>query len=221
MGIYEAFVVSGRELTDDDVEVELEELIGELRERPAAELIFPKSDEDRPAGWAPTAILPHWQEMLENRRLPARDDLIGILRTILGSLDTWRSRSASSRGYLNYLEGFMNKMGVRVQLANEDGEPIPEPPLDELAEVGEMWLAGSPEARQRFTALANELLQKGQPQRVVDACQKLLGSIGSPTRPEFPILAELSIRAQNAQKALAAPEFAPGIKSFLARLTGG
>src|SRR5216684_4325077 len=58
MGIYEAFVVSGRELTDDDVEEELEELIDALRERPAAELIFPKSDDDRPAGWVPAAILP-------------------------------------------------------------------------------------------------------------------------------------------------------------------
>src|SRR5260221_3753434 len=45
MGIYEAFVVSGRELTDDDVEEELEELIGVLRERPAAELIFARSEE--------------------------------------------------------------------------------------------------------------------------------------------------------------------------------
>ncbi len=214
MGIYEAFVVSGRELTDDDVEEELEELIGALRERPAAELIFPKSDDGRPAGLVPAAILPHWEQMLGNRKLPARDDLIGILRTIFGSLETWRSRSASSRGYLNYLEGFMNKMGVRVQLAND------EPPVDELAEVGQMWLAGSPEARQRFTALANELLEKGQSQQVVDACQKLLGSIGTPTRPEFPIVSELSIRAQNAQQKLAAPEYAPGIKSFLSRLAG-
>jgi hypothetical protein len=221
MGIYEAFVVSGRELTDDDAEEELEELIGALRERPAAELIFTRSEEaDFERGWVATAVFPHWQRMLEERTLPARDDLIGILRTILGSLDTWRSKSASSRAYLNYLEGFMNKMGVRVYVETKEGEPLPEPPVDELAEVGEMWLAGSPEAQQRFTTLANELLQKGQSQRVVDACHKLLGSIGTPTRPEFPILSELSIRAQNAQKTLAAPEFAPGIKRFLDRLTG-
>src|SRR5260370_9394966 len=181
MGIYEAFVVSGRKLTDDDVEDELEELIGALRERPAAELIFPKSDDGRPAGLVPAAILPHWEQMLGNRKLPARDDLIGILRTIFGSLETWRSRSASSRGYLNYLEGFMNKMGVRVQLANDEWEPVPEPPADELAEEGGMWLAVSPEAPHRFTALANELLEQGHSQRVVDACQKLLGSIGTPT----------------------------------------
>jgi hypothetical protein len=221
MGIYEAFVVSGRELVDDDVEDALEDLIGALRERPVAELIFPMpGDDSQPEGWVPTTILPHWQRMLEVQTLPARDDLIGILRTILGSLGTWRSQSASSRGYLNYLEGFMMKMGVRVHVETSGGEPILEPPVDELAEVGEMWLAGSPEARQRFTALANELIEQGKSQQVVDACQKLLGSIGTPSRPEFPILSELSIRAQKAQQKLAAPESAPGIKSFLARLTG-
>ena len=222
MGIYEGFVVSGRGLTDDGVEKELVELISELRQRPAAELIFQELGEEGvlEGGWITSAVLQRWRRMLEERTLPARDDLIGILRTILGSLDVWRSKSAISRGYLNYLEGFMNKLGVRVYVETEEGDLLPEPAVDELAEVGQMWLAGSPEARQRFGDLANELLRNGQPQRVVDVCQKLLGSVGTVTRPEFPILSELSIRAQDAQRQIAAPVFAPGIKRFVNRLTG-
>jgi hypothetical protein len=221
LGIFEAFLLSERRLTDGDVETELQDLISELRERPAAELVYAKAgDDDEPRGLLWVSVLPHWQRMLEKGTLPSRDDLIGILRTILGSLETWRSRSASSRGYLNYLEGFMNKMGVTVHLADSEGAFILDAPPDELYEVGEIWLAGSPEAQHRFAALASELLEKGESQRVIDACQKLLGSIGSPSRPEFPVLSELSIRAQTTQQSLRGPGFAPGLKSFVSRLTG-
>jgi hypothetical protein len=220
-GIFEAFVVSGRTMTDNAVEEELQGLIDELRQSPVAELIYRESAEDgEPTGWVAPMVLQHWRRLLESRGLPARDDLIGILRTILGSLDVWRSKSASSRGYLNYLEGFMGKMGVSMKLVTDDGQPVIESPPDELYEVGEMWLAGSPEARHRFTALANELLEQGQPQRVVDACQKLLRTIDSPTRPEFPILSELSIRAQKSAQKISNSEFAPGIKNFISRLIG-
>jgi len=220
VGIYEAFVISGRSMPDDDVEDELQDLIDELRRRPAAELIYGKLEGDDAPGLVKATILMRWQVMLEDRTLPARDDLVGILRTILGSLETWRSKSASSRGYLSYLEGFMGKMGVTVQLAAEGDELLPELPPDELYEVGEMWLAGSPEARHRFAALANELIEEGQTQDVVNACQKLLGTIGSPTRPEFPILSELSIRAQKIEQKNLRPDFAPGIKNFVSRLFG-
>ena len=92
--------------------------------------------------------------------------------------------------------------------------------MSELYEVGEMWLAGSDEARHQFTALARELLEQGESEHVVDACQRLLGAIDSPSRPEFAILTELSIRAQKTQQKLARSEFAPGLKSFISRLTG-
>jgi hypothetical protein len=222
IGIYEAFVISQQHLTDGDVETELHDLIAELRERPAAELIYAEAadDDDEPRGLVTTTVFLRWGALLEKGVLPGRDELIGILRTTLGSLETWRSRSASSRGYLNYLQGFMNKMGVRVALADKDGAVLAGGPPDELYEIGEMWLAGSPEARHRFSALANELLEQGESQRVVDACQRLLGNIASPTRPEFPMLSELSIRAQKTQQKMSAPEFAPGIKSFISRLTG-
>jgi hypothetical protein len=221
-GIYDMYVISGRTITDDDVEQGLTELVDELRGRPAAELIFeaiPDEGESLEASLVPL-ILSHWHNLLEARQLPPRDDLIGILRTILGSIEVWRSKSMSSRGYLNYLEGFMLKLGYQIRVESpDDGMPL-EQPVDELYEIGQMWLAGSPEARQRFTAFANELLARGESPRVVDVSQRLLGEIGSPSRPEFPILSELSIRAQKEQRNIASPPTAPGLKSFISRLTG-
>jgi hypothetical protein len=221
-GIYDIFMISGREITDDDVEEGLLELIDDLRARPAAELIFeavPAEGESLDASVA-ALILNHWHRLLDAGRLPPRDDLIGILRTILGSVDVWRSKSMSSRGYLNYLEGFMQKAGYRIIVRDaEDGAPRQQPP-DELYEIGQMWLAGSPEARQQFTAFANELLERGESQKVVDVSQRLLAELGSPTRPEFPILSELSIRAQKEQRHIAGPPETPGLKRFISRLIG-
>ncbi|MGE5193602.1 MAG: hypothetical protein ACM3U2_13995, partial [Deltaproteobacteria bacterium] len=87
LGIYEAFVASGRQLTDGDVETELGDLIGALRESAAAELIYAESDDDEPAGLVTGSILGNWKQMLEQGALPGRDELVGILRTIQGSLE--------------------------------------------------------------------------------------------------------------------------------------
>lgn len=194
LGIYESYVVSGRKLTDAEVERDLKLLISRLRVMPVAELLYPTAAgvNEGPTNWAGVGIAYRWRDLFDRDVLPARDDLVGLLQTILGSLDVWRSRQADSRGYLNHLEGFMNKLGVRAQLVDPDGEPV-----DELYEIGELWLAGSPEARRRFTELAHEIISAGDPERVVNACQRLLGRLNSVNRPEFTILSELSIRAQN------------------------
>jgi hypothetical protein len=218
--IYSQFVISGRQITDDDVQEGLVELIEDLRARPVAELIFDDQSDDEEVVEAsiPRLILNDWRDLLEARRLPGRSDLIGILRTILGSLETWRAQSASARGYLNYLEGFMNEMGVSIQVASEDGGPLSEGTVDELYEVGEMWLAGSPEAQHHFNALANELLKQGKPDRVVNACQRLMASVSSPARPEFAILTELTIRAQKTPAMESRKGLGPGLKNFISRL---
>ena len=221
-GICDMYVISGREITDDDVEQALLELIDKLRARPAAELIFevmPGEGKSLEASLV-TLILSHWHNLLEVQQLPPRDDLIGILRTLLGSIEVWRSKSASSRGYLNYLEGFMQRAGYQIRIQSSEDGPSKQQLFDELYEIGQMWLAGSSEARQRFTDFANELIERGESQKVVDVSQKLLGEIGSPARPEFPILSELSIRAQKEQRQIAGPVAAPGLKSLMSRLTG-
>ena len=222
VGIYEGYVVSGRKITDDDVEHDLNQLIVDLGGAPVAELMYspPDSEEEEPRrGHAGALILFRWRDLREEGKLPSRDDLIGVLRSILGSLQTWRTRSASSRGYLNYLEGFMQKLGVSVQAVSKDGEPTEDEPLDELYEIGRMWLEGSDEARLRFTELANEKLGSGESEAVANSTQRLLASVTTAS-PEFATLSELTIRAQKTPGKRQTSGFAPGLKSFVARLGG-
>ena len=88
----------------------------------------------------------NWQIMAEEGTLPGRDDLIGILRTILHSIQIWRSQSLHSQGYLRYVEGFMKKLGVSVRRVTPDLDPLPEPEEDPLLAPGRAWVAEGDEA---------------------------------------------------------------------------
>ena len=220
VGIYEGYVGSGRKLTDNDVEHDLNQLILDLGGAPVAELIHAAPDNEGPErGPAGAMVLFRWQELRDQGMLPPREDLVGVLRSILRSLATWRARSGSSRGYMNYLEGFMRELGVSVQAVSKDGEPIEDEPLDELYEIGRMWLEGSDEARLRFTELANEMLSSGESEAVANSTQRLLASVTTAS-PEFATLSELTIRAQKTPGKRQTSGFAPGLKSFVARLGG-
>jgi hypothetical protein len=124
-GIYESFVMSDGTLTDDEVEADLERLILRMRQGP-----LPPFDANEGIGPGDGAlesmtiwnIRRNWQYLEEQGSLPRRDDLIGVLRTILGSLATWRSQSMHTQGYLRFLEGFMKKAGVSVRKVSPEIE---------------------------------------------------------------------------------------------------
>jgi len=113
-----------RTLTDYEVEAALVQMIGLLRDRKSPILPSPDastqdsvtvSGENRQQ-MVITLIQMNWRFLQENGELPGREDLIGILRTVLSSLETWRSESLNSQGYLRFLEGFMKDLGVNVRL---------------------------------------------------------------------------------------------------------
>ena len=103
-----------RELTDVEVERAIERLVIRMREGP-----LPPLSEDGvltlTEGGEEDLIIANirrnWRDLEEEGALPRRDDLIGILRTILNSIEIWRSQSLHSQGYLRYIEGFMKKLG--------------------------------------------------------------------------------------------------------------
>ena len=70
-----------------------------------------------------------WSRLAERGELPGRDDLIGVLRTILSSLETWRSQSLHAQGYLRFLEGFLKGTGVSVRLEAVKPPPLEGPPV--------------------------------------------------------------------------------------------
>jgi hypothetical protein len=139
IGIYESYVMCDRDLTDDEVEAALERLIARMR---AKALPLPsvtntlKIDGDENDDLIIWSVLRNWQILASRDQLPGRDELIGILRTILHSLEIWRSQSLHSQGYLQFVEGFMKKTGVTVDLVRPDQVPLLGLPGDPMHELG-------------------------------------------------------------------------------------
>lgn len=183
VGIHEVSMVSERTLTDRDVEAALVRLVTQMRQGP----LPPLSDSDEPvmtAGeWDEAIILMirrHWRNLQEEGRLPARDDLIGVLRTILHSIEVWRSKSMHSQAYLRFLEGFMKKLGVSVRHIDEFGEPLEGPEEEDeeepLLALGREWvLTHDQRAEIAFADQVEATIRSGHPERVIDVCQQLVG----------------------------------------------
>jgi len=52
-----------------------------------------------------------WQDYLEKYDPPARDDAIGVLRTIMSSIETW-ARSILNRAVISLPEWIYGKLGI-------------------------------------------------------------------------------------------------------------
>ncbi len=127
VGIYESYVISGRSMTDADVEDEIEQLIERLRAGTLPSLASgPPAITADPDDGESVETLMHWnirrnwQILAEREGLPAREDLIGVLRTILSSVETRRSMAMHPQGYLRFIEGFLKELGVNVQRLSPD-----------------------------------------------------------------------------------------------------
>jgi hypothetical protein len=198
--IYEAFVISGREMTDDEVEAALGRLILGMREgtlRPLPEDGVLSRAEGEDEEFIVANIRRHWRTFAESEPLPRGADLIGVLRTILHSLEIWRSQSMHSQGYLRYLEGFLKKSGVSVRRVTEDLEPLPEPEEDPLLPLGRAWaVGGDREAGAAFKDQAYHLIEAGDAERIIGVAQQLIGESDDPGRQ-----AELSAIALRGHRA--------------------
>lgn len=233
-GIYESFVMSERKMTDHDARAALESLIRGIR---GGTIVVPRQQPpndctetepaDSPILWS---IRRHWDECFEEMPFPGRDNLIGVLRTILGSIEVWGNVSPTSRGYLRYLEGFMGKLGVHCRevspefvAALEDGTASLEE-FDAIAEdeegdnelilAGRAWAEGADaNAGIVFRALAEEMISAGEAKEVSESCQQLIGE--TTDRRIIDELSTLAILAQ--QKLKPAPS---RLQSVLQRFIG-
>jgi hypothetical protein len=200
LGIYESYVICDRELIDDEVEAAIERLVIQMREGPLPPYI--ESDvititEGGEEDLVITNIRRNWQILEEKGTLPGRDDLIGILRSILHSISIWRSQSLHSQGYLRYIEGFMKKLGVSVRQATQDLQPLPDPEEDRLLLIGRTWITkGDKAARAEFANQIESLLRSGDTERVIDVCQQLMGE--TKDLSAIPFFQEFAVRAHRA-----------------------
>jgi hypothetical protein len=116
LAVYETIALSNRQLTNKQVEAAFIELIHQLRDGLSP---VPGPDES-PVAFAPgneVAFLKwnirrRWQEFFEENGKVDAKDLVGILRTLLHSIEAQAWAHGSQLGYVYFLEGFMSRAGV-------------------------------------------------------------------------------------------------------------
>ncbi|MBY0526526.1 MAG: hypothetical protein K2R98_24235 [Gemmataceae bacterium] len=109
--IYEAINLSRRTLTNPQVEAAFIELIGRLRAgEPAAlpddapDVAYAPGHETEYVVWN---IRRHWRKMFEDYGPVKTEDLIGILRTLLYSMEAQARDRGKDRGYVDFLYHFL------------------------------------------------------------------------------------------------------------------
>ena len=202
-GIRDADLASQRTLVDWNVRRALEKMVLRIRQC----TLLPNS-EQRPVDVAEAEPDERVIEQVRRRwyvyflgggPYPGRDAMVGVLRTLLGSMETWTTHGSQSRGYLEFVEDFIERAGVR-PLAHEildaaeddewdeDGPDEEEPyPLkvatpDEIVLVaGRAWIReGHQGAREFFEELVSRLLAEGFRQEVAEACDELMQETTDP-----------------------------------------
>jgi hypothetical protein len=182
VGIYEAYVMTGRTLTDHQVASALTKLVLQMRKGPLPPLeatesvkVEPGKEEDL-VMWS---IRRNWDDLFQTEPRRSGETLQGILRTLLGSIDVWGSPAAQSRGYLHFLEGFLRQGGVTVNRLTAEGAAAEEEEEDELLALGRAWcLDGDREAGKAFHEFARGLMREGEGEYVAEVCQQLIGETG-------------------------------------------
>ncbi|MFL5245688.1 MAG: hypothetical protein ACJ8FY_26635 [Gemmataceae bacterium] len=205
-GIYQAHVATNRRLTDRIVQAALEKLVLDLRKGPLPPLPETEVIQDVP-GEEVDFIIGHirrnWLNLSKSGFATTKENRIGVLRTLLNSINTWGSPGKESRGYLSFLEGFLKQLRVSGQAFETEGEFVDEglddeEQEDELLALGRDWHYDQDlDAAADFKDLAEERIREGDYQYVVNVCNQLIGETGG-DMSMMPTLSLLSIRAQEA-----------------------
>jgi hypothetical protein len=113
--VYEAIVQSQGRLTNEQVREAFVRLINHLRAGHAAPLPADDSAPPFTAGgeveFLVGNIRRHWRLLFEEQGPVAHQDLIGILRTLLNSIQAHAWHTGPSRGYVAFLSDFMRRAG--------------------------------------------------------------------------------------------------------------
>lgn len=196
IGIYETYVITDRKLTDSTVAAALEKLITQMR----AGTLPPLTDTgeiDYTVGHEEELVIQNigrnWKHHFEHEWRPPKDKLIGVLRSILGSIEKVRAPGPRSQSYLHHIAGFLTKkLGVSVKQVSADMKPLPEPAEDELVRLGRKWvLENNQDAKADFHELASDLVRNGQAERVVHGCHLLIGEECDPSSEAVAELTEV------------------------------
>lgn len=203
--LFQAHLLTQRRCTDYTIASALANLVQQLRAGPLPALPeddVPHYQEGQEEPLLIEAIRRSWEEYLRNYPHPGTEVLIGVLRTLLSSVQTWGTSSRQSMGYLRFLEGFLRRAGMSFELVPGEGEvvPVEAEDEDELLEIGRDWCEGELEARLEFIELADQRVREGEGYEVAEICRQLIGEYQEV--PAFHELAELAVKAERAAKML-------------------
>lgn len=135
IGIYQTYVLTDRKIFDQTAKSALERLIKQMRSGPLPPL--PETTEIRYDDGGEEDLLidnirRSWSDHFATEWKPPKDDLIGVLRTILGSIERVKESGPQSQAYLRHIAGFLtSKLGVKVKKVAVDSTSLPEPKEDE------------------------------------------------------------------------------------------
>ena len=111
LAVYEGIMLSGRRLTNEQVKQALVHLINQVRS--GVPSLLPENEPEVPftAGqeveFLVGNIRRHWSTLFNTLGPVSRDDLVGILRTLLHSIEAHAWNTGRSRGYVDFLVSFM------------------------------------------------------------------------------------------------------------------
>ncbi len=112
-GIYDSYVISDRKLFDNDVVLAIRELYQRVAaSRHPEESVnedFSSTTSMNSSQLIVCNVLLHWMETFREKPRPTREDWLGVLRSILGTIDQMRLPGPQSRSYLQYIERFLTK----------------------------------------------------------------------------------------------------------------
>jgi hypothetical protein len=111
LAIYETIILSGRRLTNEQVRAALTALVLQLRGGQSA-LLGAETQEMRYAPGAEMDFLiwnirRHWGILFDQQGIVNTEDLIGILRALLYSIEAHAWNTGRDRGYVAFLYGFL------------------------------------------------------------------------------------------------------------------
>lgn len=200
LGIYQAYVMSSQTINDRTVSSALTRLVLQMQRGGLPPLADHEAGEvvgDDAEDLIIWNIRRNWNAYFQDNPHPGTDQLIGVLRTTLGSIEVWTTRGRDSHGYLRYLKGFLRQGGVTVEEAAAESEAL-SPEEDDLLFLGREWLdTGDPAAGSRFKNAAEALIQAGKGELVAEISQQLIGEFGEV--PQFRELSVIAIKAQNSR----------------------
>jgi hypothetical protein len=129
IAIHEISVVTGGSISDQTVFAAVERLVLQMLAGPLppleveTSLSWEKGKED---DLLIENIRLHWVALLQPGMSWSKEDFIGVLRSILGTINIKKSALPHSVSYLRYVAAFLeHKAGVKVQLAPSDAPNLP------------------------------------------------------------------------------------------------